>query len=80
MGSFKRVVNILNSDFNILIIIIKKKKKKSRKYKRRTLDFTQNVLSFLSYSAKTIPKRERADLEKSQEEKNIFSSLFFLSH
>lgn len=79
MGSFKRVVNILNSDFNILIIIIKKKKK-SRKYKRRTLDFTQNVLSFLSYSAKTIPKRERADLEKSQEEKNIFSSLFFLSH
>lgn len=79
MGSFKRVVNILNSDFNILIIIIKKKKK-SRKYKRRTLDFTQNVLSFLSYSAKIIPKRERADLEKSQEEKNIFSSLFFLSH
>jgi len=28
MGSFKRVVNILNSDFNILIIIIKKKKKR----------------------------------------------------
>lgn len=28
MGSFKRVVNILNSDFNILIIIIKKKKRK----------------------------------------------------
>lgn len=30
MGSFKRVVNILNSDFNILIIIIKKKKKKRK--------------------------------------------------